>query len=316
MRTAAASILAGVLLLVVTAGTGAVKGGGDGGIGMTDGSWKKLTPEEERVIVRKGTERPFTGKYWNFKGEGTYTCKRCGAELFRSRDKFDSECGWPSFDDAIPGAVKSIPDADGVRTEIVCAACGGHLGHVFEGEGLTDKNTRYCVNSISTEFVAAQKFEEGFFAGGCFWGVEHLMQKLPGVISVESGYMGGTVNNPTYEQVCTGRTGHLETVRVVFDPAKVSFEDVAKLFFEIHDPTQADGQGPDLGQQYHSAVFYVDAKQKEIAEKLVGILKSKGLKVVTSIRPAAVFWKAEDYHQDYYARNGKTPYCHARVRRF
>lgn len=284
---------------------------------------KELTPEEKRVIIDKGTERPFSGKYYKFNEAGTYTCKQCGAPLYRSEDKFDSGCGWPSFDDEIPGAVKRAPDADGERTEITCARCGAHLGHVFTGEGFTDKNTRHCVNSISMEFVpAGTKAEsrtetaEAIFAGGCFWGVEHMMQKQPGVISVVSGYIGGNVDNPTYEQVRAHTTGHAEAVRVTYDPSKVDYETLARLFFEIHDPTQSDGQGPDLGPQYRSEVFYLDEQQKAVAEKLIGLLRAKGYDVVTRVTPATRFWPAEDYHQDYYERKGTEPYCHAYTRRF
>lgn len=284
---------------------------------------KELTPEEKRVIIDKGTERPFTGKYYDFKEKGTYVCKQCGAALYRSEDKFDSGCGWPSFDDEIPGAVKRTLDADGKRTEITCAQCGAHLGHVFTGEGFTDKNTRHCVNSVSMDFIPAkeakateQKRAEAIFAGGCFWGVEHLMQKQPGVISVVSGYIGGTVDNPTYEQVCTKKTGHAEAVKITYDPSKVSYETLAKLFFEIHDPTQANGQGPDLGPQYRSEVFYLTPEQKAVAEKLIGQLKAKGYDVVTKVTPATKFWPAETYHQDYYDRKGTEPYCHAYTKRF
>jgi len=283
----------------------------------------KLTPEEEQVILFKGTEVPFTGDLYKTNAAGTYICKQCDSPLYRSSDKFDSGCGWPSFDDEIKGAVKRTVDADGRRTEITCANCGGHLGHVFEGEGFTDKNVRHCVNSISMKFVSASESatvtsatEKAYFAGGCFWGTEHLLQQSPGVISVQSGYMNGHTKNPTYREVCDGNTGHAETVEVVYDPSKTNFETLARLFFEIHDPTQLNRQGPDVGNQYRSAVFYVGDEQKQVTEKLVGLLKDKGYKVVTEIAKADVFYPAEKYHQDYYESNGKEPYCHFYQKRF
>lgn len=299
--------------------------GQQGGINSSNTTmkFKNLTPEEEFVIVHKGTEKPYSGKYENFYEKGTYICKRCGAALYRSDSKFDAGCGWPSFDDAIPGAVKRQLDADGQRTEILCARCGAHLGHEFDGEGFTEKNVRYCVNSISMEFIPAGqplpseiKTDTAIFAGGCIWGVEYYMEKEPGVISVVSGYTGGHKDHPTYEEVCSGKTGHYEAVEIVFDPSVVSFEKVARLFFEIHDPTEWNHQGPDYGEQYRSAVFYRNAEQKEITEKLIGLLKIKGYNVVTEVKPASIFWKAENYHQDYYDRKGTLPYCHGYTKRF
>ncbi len=281
--------------------------------------YNDLTPEEARVILRKGTEVPGSGKFNKHSAVGTYTCRQCDAPLYKSTDKFDSGCGWPSFDDEIDGAVKHTLDADGRRTEITCANCGGHLGHVFEGEQFTKKNVRHCVNSISMNFVpaaGAEKTERAYFAGGCFWGTEHLLEQVDGVLGANSGYMGGEVSNPSYEEVCSGTTGHTETVEVVYDPDIVDFETLARMFFEIHDPTQENRQGPDVGSQYRSAVFFVNDAQKEISEKLIGILKGKGYDVVTEVTEAGEFWAAEGYHQDYYVRTGKQPYCHARQERF
>ncbi len=282
-------------------------------------TYNELTPEEERVIIHKGTEKPFTGQYDDFKEAGTYQCKRCDAPLYRSQDKFDSGCGWPSFEDEIPGAVKRTPDADGQRTEITCANCGAHLGHVFLGEGFTAKNTRHCVNSISLKFVPAAQTagsDTAYFAGGCFWGTEYLLQKQPGVISTRVGYMGGRTPNPTYEQVCSGKTGHAETVEIVFNPAQTDFERLARLFFEIHDPTQVNRQGPDVGDQYRSAIFFKDDNQKQVSQKLISLLREKGYKVATVLAAAEEFWPAEDYHQDYYQHTGKQPYCHVYQKRF
>jgi len=166
-------------------------------------------------------ERPFSGKYYKFNEEGIYLCKLCDAPLYKSKDKFDAHCGWPSFDDAIPGAIKRVKDADGYRTEVLCANCGAHLGHVFED-----------------------------------------LEKQKGVKSVVSGYMGGKKKNPSYRDVSRGDSGYLETVEVSYDPQIISYEALAKLFFEIHDPTQEDGQGPDIGSQYKSAKTIMSEKEK------------------------------------------------------
>ena len=279
-----------------------------------------LTKAEADVINNKGTEYPFTGKYTDYKEKGTYLCKKCGAALYHSADKFESDCGWPSFDDEIDGAVTRFPDPDGMRTEIVCTNCGAHLGHVFTGEHLTAKNIRHCVNSISLDFVPAilakGRYGTAIFAGGCFWGVEYFLQKAPGIVSVTSGYTGGSVRNPTYQQVCTGNTGHAEAVKVVYDPGKTSYENLLRLFLEIHDPTQVGGQGPDIGDQYRSEIFYLNDEQKSVAEKDLGILRAKGLKIATAVTKASEFFPAEAYHQDYYFNNGKLPYCHAYTKRF
>ncbi len=279
-----------------------------------------LTSVEANVINNKGTEAPFIGKFTKSTEKGTYICKKCGAALYYSADKFQSDCGWPSFDNEIKGAVNRFPDADGMRTEIECANCGAHLGHVFTGEHLTAKNVRHCVNSVSLDFVPAQlengRYGTAVFAGGCFWGVEYFLQKAPGVISVTSGYTGGHVKNPSYREVCTGNTGHAEAVKIVYNPDKTSYDKLLKLFMEIHDPTQVGGQGPDIGDQYRSEIFYLNDDQKTIAEKDINILKAKGLKIATAIIKATEFYEAEAYHQDYYFNNGKVPYCHAYNKRF
>lgn len=274
--------------------------------------YNQLTSEEERVILHKGTEAPYTGEYTNNKRSGTYVCKRCNAPLYKSSDKFDSHCGWPSFDDEIKGAVKRVPDADGRRTEIICTNCGAHLGHVFLNEGFTAKETRHCVNSISLKFIPEENkmIKKAYFASGCFWGTEYYFMKAAGVAHTTVGFMGGHVDHPTYEQVCQKNTGHLETTEVEYDTSKTSYEDLVKLFFETHDFTQTNGQGPDIGPQYLSCIFYSDEKEKEIAQKYITVLQSKGYKVATMLKPISTFWKAEDYHQQYYEHKGTTPYCH------
>jgi|JI6StandDraft_1071083.scaffolds.fasta_scaffold00328_13 peptide methionine sulfoxide reductase msrA/msrB len=158
--------------------------------------------------------------------------------------------------------------------------------------------------------------EVGYFAGGCFWGVEHFLEQMPGVVAVESGYMGGPKGSPTYDEVSSGDSGHAETVRVTFEPRTIGYAAVAKRFFEIHDPTEVDRQGPDIGTQYRSAVFVTGPEQRAAVEDLIGKLKTNGYEVATTIHDAGQFWLAEDYHQNYYVRTKKTPYCHMPVPRF
>ncbi len=275
--------------------------------------YRKLTSEEKRVIIDKGTEYPGTGEFNDFKNNGIFRCKQCNDPLYSSSNKFNSGCGWPSFDDAIEDNVKEVLDADGRRTEIVCKNCGGHLGHIFRGEQFTPKNTRHCVNSISLLFESESetKTDTAVFASGCFWGTEYFLQQIKGVIDTKPGYIGGSVENPTYREVCSGATGHAEAVQVIFNPDSVTYEELAKLYFETHDPTQIDRQGPDIGTQYRSEIFYFNDFQKKVSENLIQQLKNKGLNIATKLTKTSTFWVAEEYHQDYYIKTGKQPYCHS-----
>lgn len=266
---------------------------------------KSLTPNVIQVIRNQMTESPYVASETSHHS-GTYLCRACGLALFRSRMQFQSFCGWPSFDEMVENKVNMQPDPDGVRIEIHCARCQGHLGHVFKGEGFTEKNIRYCVNATSMDFVEDMHVldtEEAIIAAGCFWGVQHAFNQLPGVVKTEVGYIGGTKNVPTYHDVCTANTGHFEGLRVVYDCSKTDYNNIIQYFFEIHDPTQTNGQGPDIGSQYQSAVFYYDVTQKQIAQKLINSLEQKGSRIATTLLPVTVFWPAEDYHQHYYSKN-------------
>jgi peptide methionine sulfoxide reductase msrA/msrB len=247
-----------------------------------------LTDEQIKIVRQKATELPYSGEYNLTSQPGTYLCRRCGQALFRSDSKFNTACGWPSFDEAIDKAVTSSLDEDGRRQEILCAHCQAHLGHIFEGEKLTPQNKRYCVNLVSLDFVENKAIidtEEAIVAGGCFWGVE-------------------------------GNSGHFEALRILYDPSLLSYQSLLKYFFEIHDPTQENGQGHDLGQQYQSAVFYYNEEQRKEAEALIADLKKRGYSVATQLFPISTFWKAESYHQHYYDKTGKNPYCHVYTKRF
>lgn len=274
----------------------------------------RLTDIERYVMEQKGTERPFTGEYYDFFEEGTYVCKRCGTALYRSKDKFRSGCGWPSFDDEIKGAVKRILDADGRRTEIQCAKCGAHLGHVFIGEGFTPKDTRHCVNSVSLKFVPLKKkysnMKEIYFAGGCFWGTEHYFKQLRGVVDTQVGYANGNTDNPTYREVCTDKTGFAETVRVVYDPDVITLEFLTEMYFRAIDPTSVDQQGPDIGSQYRTGIYYKDDADKAEIRKVYDSMRQKlGSRMAVEFLPLKNFYYAEEYHQDYLDKN-PAGYCH------
>lgn len=281
----------------------------------------KLTNEQRRILLHQGTEPSFCGDLLDNKKEGVYVCRLCGLPLFSSDAKFHSGTGWPSFYKPFdPDHVRNVEDDSfGMRrVEIRCTRCGGHLGHVFP-DGPKPTGLRYCLNSASLEFFEKGEqlpersrpipTETAYFAGGCFWAVEDRFEHVPGVIDAVSGYQGGHTENPTYKQVCTDKTGHAESVKVVFDPSRVTYRDLLERFFEFHNPTQLNRQGPDFGTQYRSAIFPVDDDQRRQAEAVLAEQQAKGRwagRIVTKIEPFAPFYKAEDYHQDYNAKHGRS----------
>ena len=276
---------------------------------MSESYFEHLTPEEKSVIVEKGTEAPFTGEYNDFYEVGTFVCRACNNPLYESSAKFDAGCGWPAFDKVKDGAVNRYSDTSlgYERTEITCAKCDGHLGHVFEGENLTPENTRHCVNSISVRFIANEKLSVATFAAGCFWGVEELYRKQAGVYSTSVGYIGGQTDKPNYKQVCADTTGHAEAVQVHFNSEQVSFETLLKIFWDNHNPTTLNRQGLDIGSQYRSAIFYHSEEQKIIAEESKNNLDASDSfsnPIVTEIVPATTFYRAEEYHQNYLYKRG------------
>lgn len=290
-----------------------------------DKEFNQLNDFEKYVIQQKGTERAGTGEYTDFKGKGVYVCKQCNFPLYLSEHKFESHCGWPSFDDEIEGSVHRKTDADGRRTEILCNNCNGHLGHVFLGEGFTDKNTRHCVNSVSMNFLAypedekgsdSEKLDTATLGAGCFWCVEAIYQRINGIIKVQSGYMGGHIKNPSYKMVTTGKTGHAEVAQIIYDPNIISFAELLEVFWHTHNPTTLNQQGADRGTQYRSAIFYHNYDQMEIAQESLQKTKESKLwkdPIVTEITAASQFYVAEDYHQNYYNENPEQPYCNAVV---
>ncbi len=301
---------------------------------LSEAEWRKrLTPEQYRIARGKDTERAFCGVLLNNKKSGMYVCVCCNLPLFESGAKFTSGTGWPSFFQ--PAAKENIREQTDtsqgmVRTEILCRRCGAHLGHVFD-DGPRPTGRRYCLNSESLRFVAADQLRtlaeqapgaaisnasqaEAVFAGGCFWCVEAVFQQLDGVLNVTSGYAGGMAKTANYESVSTGRTGHAEAVKIVYDPRKISYETLLKVHFATHDPTTLNRQGNDIGTQYRSAVFYADQLQKQLAEAMIADLRDAKVykrPIVTRLEPLTVFYTAEAKHQDYVACNLQQPYVQA-----
>ena len=289
----------------------------------TPDEWKKtLTTEQYAVLREKETEKPFTGKLLYNKEKGVYKCAGCGAELFSDDMKFDSHCGWPSFDKEIEGGkIKKISDNSfGMkRTEIVCAKCGGHLGHLFD-DGPTKTGMRYCVNSAALNFeketvkpmVLSNENDTIVLGGGCYWCVEAVYEQLDGVIKVTSGFSGGRIANPTYKEVCMGNTGHAEVVEIIYNKNKISLDEILKVFFTVHDPTTLNRQGADEGEQYRSVIFYRNQQQYNVSKSIIESLNKNKVydhPVVTALNPFTAFYIAEDYHQDYYSMNKEKPYC-------
>ncbi len=271
-----------------------------------------LTKEEKQVIINKKTENPFTNEYDSMFKDGVFYCRQCSQPLFSAEAKFNSGCGWPSFDEHFPGSVVRKPDSDGIRTEIICSNCKGHLGHVFEGEKMTEKDTRHCVNSLSIKFIPKSNegnIEVAYFGGGCFWCTEAVFKLIPGVISVISGYSGGSKDNPSYEDVSEGNTHHAEVVRIEFNNVIVTFDDLLQIFFEIHDPTTLNRQGNDVGEQYRSIILFTTIEQEQKTKRYIEVLKNTGIMAVTQVIPYMVFYQAEDYHMNFYENNPNNPYC-------
>lgn len=300
---------------------------------------QKLTSEQFNVTQQCGTEPPFKNAYWNNHEEGIYVDITSGEPLFSSKDKFDSGTGWPSFTKPIESNIVEKDDSSFFmkRTEVRSKHGDAHLGHLFDDGPRAKGGMRYCINSASLRFVpvakmeaegygaylklfsnaptaAATKLETAVLAGGCFWGMEDLLRKIPGVKKTEVGYTGGWMEKPKYEDTHDSKSGHAEAVRVTFDPTVLSYADLLeKWYFKMHDPTTLNRQGNDVGTQYRSAIFFTSPTQKAVAEEVKARVQASGKwkkPIVTEVVAEGKWWAAEDYHQDYLVKNPGGYTCH------
>ena len=293
---------------------------------------KSLTPEQFSCTQLNGTEAPFKNAFWDNHAPGLYVDIISGEPLFSSVDKFESGSGWPSFTQPVAANVVEKSDhTHGMRrTEVRSKHADSHLGHVFD-DGPGPQGQRYCINSAAMRFIPVTSLKaEGYgptlfgFAdacgwdiltvgGGCFWGMEELFEKQPGVLETQTGYAGGDADTGTYKQVCSGQTGHAEALQIFFDPRLTSLEALLTHFFSIHDPTTRNRQANDIGTQYRSVIFYRNAAQHEAAQAMINrVNKSRAWPgpVVTEVAPLKEFVRAEEEHQKYLERNPHGYTCH------
>jgi peptide methionine sulfoxide reductase msrA/msrB len=280
----------------------------------TNEEWHKLlTPEEFRVTRLKGTERAHSSEMCSLFEPGKYACICCGTLLFDANEKFESGTGWPSFTQPVAeNAIAYHKDISHgmVRVETICNTCDAHLGHVFP-DGPQPGGLRYCMNAVALKKVESSE-KKATFGGGCFWCTEAVFTQLRGVKKVESGYSGGKIANPTYREVCSGLTGHAEVIEVTYNPEEISYADLLRIHLSTHNPTTLNRQGADVGTQYRSVIFFRNKEEKEIAGEIISEIQTVyDEPVITEITLLDYFYKAEDYHQDYYANNPQEGYCQA-----